>query len=236
MTTLDPTAPAPLLDCVERSTGPDPAWTVLWLHGLGADGHDFEPIVPDLIRPGWPALRFVFPHAPVRPVTCNGGMRMRAWYDIVDLSADNLTHRADEAGVAESVRLIDALIEREAERGVPPQRLILAGFSQGGAITLAAGLRRAEPLAGLVALSTYIPAMHKAADALCPGAERQPLFIAHGLFDPVVPCVAGEQSAALMERLGFAVTWKRYPMAHQVCAPQIRDLGDWLQARFAGGG
>jgi phospholipase/carboxylesterase len=232
MTAIDPASPAPLLDCVERTTGPDPTWTILWLHGLGADGNDFAPIVPDLVRPDWPALRFVFPHAPVRPVTCNGGMRMRAWYDIVDLSADNLTHRADEAGVAESVRLVEALIAREAERGVPPERLILAGFSQGGAVTLATGLRRAVPLAGLIALSTYLPAMHKAEDARCPGAERQPLFMAHGLFDPVVPCAAGEQSAALLQRLGFATTWKRYPMAHQVCGPEIHDLGDWLQARF----
>ena len=232
MTTFDPASPVPLLDGVERTTGADPAWTILWLHGLGDSGDGFAPIVDDFVRPGWPALRFVFPHAPIRPVTCSGGTEMRAWYDIVDFSPDNLTNRADEAGVAESVRLVEALIAREAERGIPPERLILAGFSQGGAITLATGLRRRVPLAGLVALSTYVPAMHKAADALCPGAERQPLFMAHGLFDPVVPCRAGELSAGLLQQLGFAPTFKRYPMAHQVCPPELRDLADWLQARF----
>ena len=225
---------APLLDCVERLTGPSPTWTVLWLHGLGADGNDFVPIVPDLVRPGWPALRFLFPHAPVRPITCNGGMRMRGWYDIVDLSADNLFNRADEAGVLQSVAQVEALIAREAERGIPPERVILAGFSQGGAVTLATGLRRTTPLAGLIALSTYVPAMHKAEAAFQAGAERQPLFMAHGRFDPVVPFGAGEQSCALMQRLGFRVEWKQYPMQHQVCMEEIRDLGDWMQSLFAG--
>jgi phospholipase/carboxylesterase len=230
-TTPDSAAAAarPLLETVERQTGHDPVWTVLWLHGLGADGHDFEPIVPELLRPDWPAIRFVFPHAPVRPVTINGGMRMRAWYDIVDM---DLAHRADEAGVNESVAQVEALIDREAARGVPPERLLLAGFSQGGAITLAAGLRRRAPLAGLIALSTYMPMSARAASDLVPGAERQPLFMAHGMHDPVVPYVAGEQSAALLQRLGFRVDWRRYPMAHQVCAEQLRDLSDWLDARF----
>lgn len=225
---------APLLDCVERLTGSDPAWTVLWLHGLGADGNDFVPLVPELVRPGWPALRFLFPHAPVRPITCNGGMRMRGWYDIIDLSADNLFNRADEAGVLESVAQVEALIAREAERGIPPERVILAGFSQGGAVTLATGLRRATPLAGLIALSTYMPAMHKADAAFRPGAERQPLFMAHGRFDPVVPFMAGERSHALMQGLGFRTEWREYPMQHQVCMEEIRDLGDWMQTLFAG--
>ncbi|MFZ2754128.1 MAG: alpha/beta fold hydrolase [Lysobacteraceae bacterium] len=225
----NPQTPAPLLDGVERTTGPAPAWTILWLHGLGDSGDGFAPIVPELIRPGWPALRFVFPHAPVRAVTINGGMRMRAWYDIAHA---DLANRADEIGVAESIEQVDALIAREAERGIPPERLILAGFSQGGAVTLAAGLRRKTPLAGLVALSTYLPAPDKAAAALQAGAERQPLFMAHGLYDPVVPYAAGEQSAALLQRMGFAPAWHRYPMAHQVCAEELGDLGDWLEARF----
>lgn len=222
--------PAPLLDGVERTTGPAPAWTILWLHGLGDSGDGFAPIVPELIRPAWPALRFVFPHAPVRAVTINGGMRMRAWYDIAHA---DLANRADEIGVAESIEQVDALIAREAERGIPPARLILAGFSQGGAVTLAAGLRRKTPLAGLVALSTYLPAPDNAAAALQAGAERQPLFMAHGLYDPVVPYAAGEQSAALLQRMGFAPAWHRYPMAHQVCTEELNDLGDWLEARFA---
>lgn len=220
----------PPLDGVERHTGPDPAWTILWLHGLGDSGDGFAPIVPELVRPGWPALRFVFPHAPMRAVTINGGMRMRAWYDIAHM---DLANRADETGVAESIEQVEALIAREAGRGIPPARIILAGFSQGGAVALAAGLRRSAPLAGLVALSTYLPAPGKATDALQPGAERQPLFMAHGLYDPVVPYAAGEQSAALMGRMGFAVDWRRYPMAHQVCAEELNDLGDWLEARFA---
>ena len=222
--------PAPLLDSVERTTGPAPVWTILWLHGLGDSGDGFAPIVPELVRPGWPALRFIFPHAPVRAVTINGGMRMRAWYDIAHL---DLANRADEIGVAESIEQVNALIAREAERGIPPERLILVGFSQGGAVTLAAGLRRKTPLAGLVALSTYLPAPDNAAAALQAGAERQPLFMAHGLYDPVVPYGAGEQSAALLQRMGFAPAWHRYPMAHQVCTEELNDLGDWLEALFA---
>lgn len=219
-----------LLETVERETGPSPQWTVLWLHGLGADGHDFAPIVPELVRRDWPALRFVFPHAPQRAVTINGGMRMRAWYDIRDF---DLANRADETGVMESVAQVEALIERENERGVPDARIVLAGFSQGGAIALAAGLRRSEPLAGLVGLSTYLPAANKAAEFLAAGATGQPLFMAHGTQDPVVPFAAGEHSAALLKMLGFAVDWHAYPMAHQVCAEEIADLGGWLSRRFA---
>src|SRR5690606_20202647 len=153
----------------------------------------FAPIVPELLRRDWPALRFVFPHAPVRPVTINGGVPMRAWYDIVDI---DLANRADEAGVAESVAQVDALVAREVERGVPRSRVVLAGFSQGGAVTLAAGLRNREPLAGLVALSTYVPSAPKARAWLAAGAERQPVFMGHGSQDPVVPFQAGLQSAA----------------------------------------
>jgi phospholipase/carboxylesterase len=225
-----------LLDTVERETGADPRWSILWLHGLGADGHDFAPIVPELLRPGWPALRFVFPHAPVRPVTINNGMRMRAWYDIVEFSFEGTAgDRADAAGVAESVAQVEALVAREMDRGVPPGRILLAGFSQGGAIALAAMLRRREPLAGVVALSTYLPLVRQAREALVDGANRQPLFMAHGTQDPVVPFQAGERSAALLRELGFAVEWHAYPMAHQVCAEQVRDLGAWLDARFAAG-
>lgn len=223
---------AALLETVEHETAPDPRWAVLWLHGLGADGHDFAPIVPELVRRDWPAIRFVFPHAPQRAVTINGGMRMRAWYDIRD---SDLANRADEQGVEESILQVEALIAREAARGVPAQRLILAGFSQGGAIALAAGLRRREPLAGLVALSTYLPMHDRAAQLLAPQATAQPLFMAHGLQDPVVPFLAGERSATLLRQLGFAVDWHRYPIAHAVCAEEIRDLGDWLGRRLATG-
>ena len=223
---------APLLQTIELQTAPDPAWTGLWLHGLGADGNDFVPIVPELVREDWPALRFVFPHAPEREVTINGGLRMRAWYDIRDA---NLASRADEAGVEQSIRQVEALIAREASRGVPASRLVLAGFSQGGAITLAAGLRRTEPLAGLIALSAYLPMIERAASDTTAQAVGQPLFMGHGAQDPVVPYAAGEYSAAALRRLGFSVDWHRYPMPPSVCAEEIRDLAIWLSQRFAAG-
>ena len=219
-----------MLETIERETGPSPRYSVIWLHGLGADGGDFVPILPELVRPAWPAIRFVFPHAPVRPVTINNGVPMRAWYDIREA---DLANRADEAGVAASVEQVEALVAREAQRGVPASRVFLAGFSQGGAVTLAAGLRRSEPLAGLVALSTYVPAAQTAAAALAAGANAQPVFMAHGTQDPVVPLRAGEQSAALLRDLGFAVDWHAYPMPHSVCLEEIRDLGDWLSPRLA---
>lgn len=219
------------LQAVEYETGARPAWTVLWLHGLGADGNDFVPIVPELVRRDWPAIRFVFPHAPVRAVTINGGARMRAWYDIRDV---DLANRADHEGVAESVAQVDALIAREAERGIAADRILLAGFSQGGAVTLAAGIARAQPLAGLIALSTYLPMPLAQAQAMLhPRAASQPVFMAHGQFDPVVPYAGGEMSAAALRAMGFEVQWQRYPMQHAVCADEIRDLGDWMTARFA---
>lgn len=222
-----------LLDTIEHETGPNPQWAVLWLHGLGADGHDFAPIVPELVHRDWPPLRFVFPHAPVRPVTINGGMRMRAWYDITSFQFDDLAQRADRAGVAESVAQVEALIARESERGIPPERLLLAGFSQGGAVTLAAGLARKTPLAGLIALSTYLPMTSAQAQAtLQTGANAQPLFMAHGLFDPVVPVAAGEASMKALRGLGFDIAWQHYPMQHQVCGEEIADLRDWIDARL----
>jgi phospholipase/carboxylesterase len=227
-----------VLETVEQETGPSPEWSVLWLHGLGADGHDFAPIVPELLvrdgsRRGWPALRFVFPHAPVRAVTINNGVRMRAWYDIRDM---NLANRADEAGVDESVAQTEALIAREAARGIPASRVLLAGFSQGGAIALATALRRPQPLAGVVALSTYLPMAERLAKEASAAAHTQPLFMAHGQFDPVVPYAGGDFSAHKLRALGFNVDWHAYPMAHQVCAEEIRDLGDWMERRFAAAG
>ncbi|SDQ32534.1 phospholipase/carboxylesterase [Pseudoxanthomonas sp. CF385] len=224
------TSHAPLLETVEQDTGPSPQWSVLWLHGLGADGHDFAPLVPELVRPGWPALRFVFPHAPVRAVTINNGVRMRAWYDIVGM---DFPTRADSAGIEESLLQVNALIERELARGIAPERVLLAGFSQGGAIILAAGLRRQVPLAGLIALSTYLPGAAQAASHLAAAATAQPVFMAHGTGDPVIPLVHAEQSARALGGMGFDVAWHRYPMAHQVCAEEIRDLGDWMERRFA---
>ena len=223
----------PLLESVERETGRDPRWSVVWLHGLGADGNDFVPILPELVRRDWPPIRFVFPHAPPRAVTINGGMRMRAWYDIVEA---DLRNRADLHGVRASVAQVEALLARESERGVPASRTLLAGFSQGGAVALSAGLARAESLAGLVALSTYLPGLGGPdAPQATAAARAQPVFMAHGTFDPVVPVFAGQASAQALQADGMRVEWRAYPMAHQVCAEEIRDLGDWMAARFAAG-
>ena len=221
-----------MLETLEQETGAAPAWSIIWLHGLGADGHDFAPIVPELVRPHWPALRFVFPHAPVRRVTINNGAPMRAWYDILSM---DFRSRADAAGVADSVEQVQALVAREEERGIPADRILLAGFSQGGAITLAAGLAREEPLAGLIALSTYLPDQDAARATLTDAAVKQPVFMAHGGSDPVIPVQIGEHSMQWLQRNGLEVEWHRYPMAHQVCAEEIADLGNWLERRFAAG-
>lgn len=219
-----------MLDTVENETGADPQWSVLWLHGLGADGHDFAPIVPELVRPHWPAIRFVFPHAPVQPITINNGVPMRAWYDIV--SAD-FRSRADSAGVDASIVELELLIEREIARGIPAERIMLAGFSQGGAVILSALLRRTRPLAGLIALSTYLPDPAKAAAARVPGAISVPVFMAHGTQDPVIPVAIARDTAQTLETLGLPVEWHTYTMAHQVCAEEMHALAEWLEARFA---
>jgi phospholipase/carboxylesterase len=216
---------AQLLDAIQLETGRDPARSVIWLHGLGADGRDFVPIVGELDLPDSP-IRFVFPHAPVQPVTINNGMSMRAWYDIV---ADALARREDERGVRASQGLVEALIARERERGVPAARIVLAGFSQGGAISLQTGLRHAERLAGIMALSTYVPI----ASAL--EAERNaangdvPIFMAHGTQDPIIPLAHARRSRELLERLGYPVEWHEYAMPHSVSPQEIDDIGAWLR-------
>lgn len=222
--------PVELLETLEQETGPSPQWAVIWLHGLGADGHDFAPIVPELVREGWPAIRFVFPHAPVRAVTINNGAPMRAWYDIVGM---DFPTRADSSGVAQSITQTAALIEREHARGIPAERVLLAGFSQGGAVALAAGLRRKTPLAGVIALSTYLPDAEAAKAEKTEAALAQPVFMAHGSGDPVIPLVHAQRSMELLQAFGVPVQWHRYPMAHQVCAEEIRDLGNWMEERFA---
>lgn len=216
-----------MLDCVELTTGPSPTHSVIWLHGLGADGHDFEPIVPELVRSHWPAMRFVFPHAPVRPVTINGGMAMRAWYDITSLDFNQ--PREDSAGVDASCAEVERLIERENDRGVPDSRIVLAGFSQGGAITLAHGLRRPQALAGLVALSTYVPLAEQTMAKLSDAARSMPIFMAHGSRDPVIPCAVGERSAHRLQAASLQLQWQRYPMEHAVCLEEIRDLAAWME-------
>ena len=201
--------------------------SVIWLHGLGADGHDFEPVVGQLQEPARAATRFVFPHAPVQAVTVNQGMRMRAWYDILDMQIER---RVDESGVRQSAALLDALIAAERERGIPSQRIVVAGFSQGGAIALHAGLRHPEPLAGIMALSTYL-AIHEGLKDEASGANRDvPILLAHGSQDPVVPLAASEASRALLRRHGYRVQCNTYPMPHSVCAEELRDISCWLEA------
>ena len=213
------------LETVEHETGASPRWCVLWLHGLGADGHDFAPIVPDLVAHDWPALRFVFPHAPVRPISLNGGLPMRAWYDI---GGFDLSQKQDEAGIRTSIAAVESLVAREVERGVPIANIVLTGFSQGGAIALAAGLRHAQTLAAIVALSTYLPIADATANERSDANAVTPIFMGHGAFDPVVPRYLGERSRDQLREWGYHVDWHSYPMAHQVCPQEIADVADFL--------
>ena len=212
-----------LPESVEVTTGENPVGSVIWLHGLGADGHDFEPIVPELRLPRDLPLRFIFPHAPVRPVTVNGGMAMRAWYDILSLDAEG---RADAQGVRDSTALLEALIKREIERGIDANKIVVAGFSQGGAIAINAVLHSKLRFGGLMALSTYIALPGELSASA--GNRDVPVFMAHGSFDPMLPLQWGKASAEQLSALGFAVEWRDYPMAHAVCAEEINDIRDWL--------
>lgn len=218
-----------MTDTVELETGPNPTGSIIWLHGLGADGHDFEPIVPELRLPEELALRFVFPHAPVRPVTINGGMAMRAWYDIFGLDRDG---PVDEEGIRASGEILNELIRREQDRGIESNRIVVAGFSQGGAIALHAALRYPQSLAGLMALSTYLPLMSRFDAEVVRNEEAAnqdiSIFMAHGSFDPVLPMQLGTSSADLLTKAGFNIEWHDYPMAHAVCSEEIAHIRDWL--------
>jgi phospholipase/carboxylesterase len=216
-----------LLDCVEHETGPQPTHSVIWLHGLGADGHDFAPIVPELQLPASLAVRFVFPHATIQPVTINGGMAMRSWYDIL---TPQLVKREDETGIRISEQAIQALIARENARGIPSSRIVLAGFSQGCAMTLHAGIRFKEKLAGLMGLSGYLPLIDMAAHEREPVNAATPIFLAHGTHDPVVTLERAEASRAKLVDLGYQVQWHTYPMPHSVCAQEIDDISNFLQS------
>jgi phospholipase/carboxylesterase len=205
-----------------------PAAAVIWLHGLGADGHDFVPIVDELGLPAGLPVRFVFPHAPVRPVAINNGMRMRAWYDI---SPD--MRRQDEAGIRESSRAVEGWLQRQQDAGVRPDRIVLAGFSQGGAIALHTGLRHGKQLAGLLALSTYLPLAERFPAEARPERRDTPILMCHGQYDPMLPLSLGAWSRDLLEQSGYEVAWREYPMQHQVCAEEIADIGAWLRERLA---
>lgn len=215
----------PLLDSIEIETAPNPTHAVIWLHGLGADANDFAPIVPEVSQSLKPAVRFVFPNAPVQPVTINGGMAMRSWYDILVM---DLVRREDEHGIRQSEQAVRALIARENARGIPTANIVLAGFSQGCAMTLHTGLRLPEKLAGMVGLSGYLPLLELAESERQAANARTPIFLAHGSFDPVVALPRAEASRDKLLAHGHDVRWHTYPMPHAVCPPEIDDIRAFL--------
>jgi phospholipase/carboxylesterase len=220
-----------LLPAVERQTGPSPKCAIIWLHGLGADGHDFEPIVDEFDFDQLPALRFVFPHAPMRAVTINAGYVMRAWYDIV--SPDFGPGREETEGVRESARQIEALLDRENARGIPDARIVLAGFSQGGVIALHTGVRHSRRLAGILALSCYLPLVDTLAAEAHQANRDVPIFMAHGRDDPVIPYDFGKRAAKLLKAEGYQVQWHGYDAEHTVCMEELRDVEAWLNKVLA---
>lgn len=213
------------LELIEIETGDQPTASIIVLHGLGADGNDFVPVAEELQLDAVGPVRFVFPHAPTRPVTINGGHVMRAWYDII---LEDLTRREDEQGVRDSQATIEALIAREKSRGVPASRIVVMGFSQGCAMALQTGLRHQERLAGIVALSGYLPLADQTAAERHASNHDAPIFMAHGTHDPVVPFDRGTASRDTLQALGYQIEWHEYPMPHSVCAPEIADLNRWL--------
>ena len=212
------------LEAIEIETGAQPDAAVIWLHGLGADGHDFEAIVPELGLSVTPAVRFVFPHAPVRPVTINNGMRIRAWYDIFQLGGGP----EDEAGVRASEGLVNTLVEKEKNRGITAKRIVLAGFSQGGAIALQTALRYPDRLAGVLALSTYLPIAATLESERSEANREMPILMAHGQHDDLIPLGRAEASRDFLLKLHYEVAWKTYPMPHSVCAEEVADIARFL--------
>ncbi|WKE67406.1 dienelactone hydrolase family protein [Gallaecimonas kandeliae] len=211
------------LPCLELTTGDNIEASVIWLHGLGADGNDFAPVVPELGLPQGAGVRFIFPHAPVMPVTVNGGYLMPAWYDILSLDIDR---KVDETQLRASAQAVKDLIARELARGIPSQRIVLAGFSQGGAVAYEAALSLDKPLAGLLALSTYFAT--QGSIELNDANKALPVAIHHGVQDPVVPELLGQRAAQCLKDWGYQVEYRRYPMEHSLCLPQIKDIGQWL--------
>jgi len=216
-------------------TGQQPRHSIIWLHGLGADGHDFVPVIDELKLPV--AVRYIFPHAPMRPVTINGGFVMRAWYDITQMApstglrADSDAHQ-DAAGIRASQTYIESLIAREVEQGIAPDNIILAGFSQGGAIVLHTALRQNTPIGGVLALSTYLPLSDSSANEMVAATTATSIFMAHGRSDTVVPYSLGVSSKEKLQAFGFAVEWHEYPMQHSVCNAELHDIGNWLAERL----
>jgi phospholipase/carboxylesterase len=214
------------LETIIVETGADPQYTVIWMHGLGADGHDFEPLVPQLLDDGMPALRFVFPHAPVRPVTINNGYQMRAWYDIIGIDRRSAE---DFKGIGESTDSIGGLIHREHARVIASDHILLAGFSQGGAMALHLATRHPDRFAGVVALSCYLPLAKDFANSRSTANLATPIFMAHGTQDPVVPYAMGDESRRVLEGAGYNIEWHGYPMPHSLCEQEIADLRRWLR-------
>jgi len=215
-----------MLETVEVETAPKPDAAIIWLHGLGADGHDFEPIVPELAARGTRAWRFVFPHAPVRPVTYSGGMRMRAWYDIAGIGRGAVE---DVAGLRQADAQVRELIAREVSRSIPTERIVLAGFSQGGAVSLYVMPRLELKLAGVMALSTYLPCEQSFLAERSPVNDSTPILMAHGRSDPVVPMALGIKGRDFLRTHGYAVEWRDYLMPHSVCPPEVVDIRQFLE-------
>lgn len=218
------------LETVELQTQDDVQYSVIWLHGLGADANDFVPIVPELRLPSDKGVRFIFPNAPVRPITVNRGMAMRGWYDIISL--ERIESNEDEKGLYESKRLLESLIQKENDRGIPTHRIFLAGFSQGCAMTLLTGLRYPEKLAGLICLSGYLPLASRTSAERSEANQDIHILQTHGDFDPVVPIHIAQQSCEKLISLGYHVEWHQYPMAHQVCAEEVADINAFLIANM----
>jgi phospholipase/carboxylesterase len=218
------------LDTIEKETGPKPTASVIWLHGLGADANDFVPLVPQLDLTGLGSIRFVFPNAPVIPVTVNGGYKMRAWYDVLGLE---MLRREDETGLRRSMTLVNDLIAAERTRGIAAKRIVLAGFSQGCAMTLLAGARYPERLAGLIGLSGYLPLATSTEGERHAMSDGLPVFMAHGQFDPVVPIMSAQASRDVLRKVGLEVEWHEYPMAHSTCAEEIRDISRFMKRILA---
>lgn len=216
-----------ILPHITLESGKQPHHSIIWLHGLGADGQDFVPIAGELRLPV--AVRYIFPHAPQRPVTINGGFVMRAWYDIASRSIDA---QQDAAGIRASQIAVEALIAQEMERGIAPDNIFLAGFSQGGAIALHTALRQAEPLGGVMALSTYLPLAENAVREVLTSTRATPIFMAHGRNDPVIPYALGAVSRDALLEFGYAVEWHEYAMQHSVCEEELRDIEVWLTRRM----
>ena len=216
----------PLLESIELETAPEPTAAIIWMHGLGADGADFVPIVRELDLTGCPGIRFIFPHAPTMPVTINNGYVMRAWYDIL---GTDIARTEDEAGLRQAQQSVEQLIEREKSRGIPAARIVLAGFSQGCAMAIQTGLRHPETLAGLLCLSGYVPLASTVAAERSAANQNTPIFLAHGRSDQVIPIDRAEKSRDLLQAVCYAVEWHEYRMQHSVCEEEVGDISTWLR-------